>query len=65
MSTAYILPPKFTVENIISEGDFVIAIGTIRLKDENGIMASHSYCDVWRFLDGKISGLKAFVIKDL
>ena len=63
MATVYVEPPKFTVENLIAEGDFVVAMGTIHLKDENGEMASHSYCDVWRFRDGKIAGLKAFVMK--
>jgi uncharacterized protein len=63
MVTAYAEPPKFMVENLIAEGDFVIAIGKINLKDESGETASHSYCDVWQFRDGKMAGLKAFVIK--
>lgn len=63
MATAYIEPPKFNVENLIAEGDFVTALGTIRLKDENGKTAGYSYCDVWRFRDGKMTELRAFVIK--
>ncbi|GAB2531497.1 nuclear transport factor 2 family protein [Rufibacter soli] len=63
MATAYIEPPKFMVENLISEGDFVTALGTIKIKDSGGEMADYSYCDVWRFRDGKLAELKAFVIK--
>lgn len=63
MATTYVEPPKFMVENLIAEGDFVTAIGKISMKDENGETASYLYCDVWRFRDGKMAELKAFVIK--
>ena len=63
MATTYVEPPKFMVENLIAEGDYVTAIGKISMKDENGETASYLYCDVWRFRDGKMAGLKAFVIK--
>jgi len=62
MAEAYIEPPKFMVENLIAEGDFVTAVGKISMKDEKGKMAEYSYCDVWRFKDGKMAELKAFVI---
>lgn len=63
MATTYVEPPKFMVENLIAEGDFVTAIGKINMKEENGETAQYSYCDVWRFQDGKMIELKAFVIK--
>ena len=63
MATAYLEPPKFTVDNSIAEGDFLTILGDITLKDEDGQAVHHSYCDVWRFRDGKIVELKAFVIK--
>ncbi|MGV3585675.1 MAG: nuclear transport factor 2 family protein [Adhaeribacter sp.] len=63
MATAYLEPPKFMVENLIAEGDFVTALGKIRLKDSDGKMADYSYCDVWRFRNGKMAELKAFVIR--
>ncbi len=63
MAATYIEPPKFTVDNLIAEGDFVTAIGDITLKDEDGEVVHHSYCDVWRFRGGKIVELRAFVIK--
>ena len=63
MAVAYIEPPKFTVTNLIAEGDFVTALGDITLKDEDGKATHYSYCDVWRFRGDKIIELRAFVIK--
>jgi ketosteroid isomerase-like protein len=63
MATAYGEPPRFMVEHLIAEGDFLIATGKISLKDAAGKMVDYSYCDVWRFRDGKMHSLKAFVIE--
>lgn len=63
MATAYTEPPNFTVDNLIAEGDFVIALGDITMKDDNGTAVPYSYSDIWRFRDGKIIELKAFVIR--
>jgi ketosteroid isomerase-like protein len=63
MLKEYIEPPKFKVDHLIGDGDFVSAVGEISLKDKNGKTAHYSYCDVWKFRDGKMAGLKAFVIK--
>ena len=62
MAMAYRKPPKFLVENLIAEGDFVTAIGKISMENEEGITIDYAYCDVWRFRDGKMAELKAFVI---
>lgn len=62
MATAYVEPPRFMVENLIAEGEFLTAIGTITMKNEQGKMTDYSYCDIWRFRDGKMAELKAFVI---
>lgn len=61
--TAYIEPPMFVVENLIAEGEFVTALGQISMKDKDGETIDYSYCDVWRFRDGKMSELTAFVIE--
>ena len=63
MAKAYVEPPKFMVENLIAEGEFVTALGKINLKDKNGKTIEYAYCDVWRFRDGKMIELKAFVIE--
>lgn len=63
LAMAYIEPPKFNVANLIAEGDFLTALGDITMKDKEGKTAHYSYCDVWRFREGKIAELKAFVIE--
>jgi ketosteroid isomerase-like protein len=32
------------------------------MKDEHSKMITYDYCDVWKFKDGKMWELKAFVI---
>jgi ketosteroid isomerase-like protein len=63
MAAFYREPPKFTVANLIAEGEYLTVLGDITIKDEDGRSVHHSYCDVWRFRGGKIFELKAFVIK--
>ena len=63
MAMNYLKPPKFDVKNIISENDFVTVIGEIKIADENAKIRKYSYCDVWRFRDGKMAELKAFVVE--
>jgi uncharacterized protein (TIGR02246 family) len=64
MATAYQQPPKFDVERLIAEDEFVTALGSIMLPDQaGGPEVKHAYCDVWRFRDGKMAGLQAFVLK--
>ncbi|EJL89720.1 ketosteroid isomerase-like protein [Polaromonas sp. CF318] len=63
MAATYKEPPKFEVHHMIAEGDFVAALGEITLKDDAGKAVRHAYCDVWRFRDGRMAGLRAFVIE--
>jgi ketosteroid isomerase-like protein len=58
----YIEPPKFEVSKLISEGNFVVAVGKITLKDEHGTSTEYNYCDVWQLREGKLHELKAYVI---
>ena len=62
MATTYEEPPKFAVAHMIAEGDFVVAIGTILTRDEDDQAAPSAYCDVWRFRQGMIVELQAFII---
>ena len=55
--------PKFTVDNIIAEGDFATAYGDMTMKDKDGKWVPYAYCDIYRFRDGKIAELNSFVIK--
>lgn len=61
MATAYARPPEFAVERLIAEGDFVVALGTVRVV-AGGKATPSVDCDVWRFRDGKMAELRAFVI---
>lgn len=63
MKLTYLEPPKFDVENLIEADEFVTAIGKITMKDENSKTQDYAYCNIWRFRDGKMAELKAFVIK--
>ena len=63
MATAYVEPPKFSLVNLIAEGDFLVALGDIVLKDKEDRERNHAYCDVWRFRDGKMVELRAFVVE--
>lgn len=63
MMTTYVEPPTVTVDNLIAEGDYLTASGDVTMKDKDGRAAHYSYCDIWRFKNGKIVKLKAFVIK--
>ena len=62
MATAYRQPPKFSVSEMIADRDFVVAIGSVSTTDPTGKSIDAPYCDVWRFRDGKIIELRAFVI---
>ena len=62
MLTEYIEPPKFDVKNLIAENDYVTALGQITLIDNKGAGVMYWYCDVWKFRDGKMAELTAFVI---
>jgi len=57
------MPPKFEVHRMVAEGDCVVAIGELTLKDDAGSDTRNAYCDVWRFRDGKMAQLQAFVIE--
>lgn len=63
MASEYTEPPRFEVHQMIADGDFVAALGEITLKDDAGKDVRHAYCDVWRFRDGGMAGLRAFVVE--
>lgn len=63
MKDVYLEPPVFSVETTIEDGDYVTVIGEITLKSGDGSYQCYDYCDVWRFENGKMAGVKAFVIE--
>jgi ketosteroid isomerase-like protein len=63
MNDTYLEPPEVRVDELIAEGDFLTATGEVSMKDETGEWKQYDYADVWRFRDGKLAGLRAFVIE--
>jgi ketosteroid isomerase-like protein len=61
MRRAYVEPPTFTVEDLVEDGDLLVAIGAITLEVD-GAMRDHRYADVWRLRDGRLAALRAFVV---
>lgn len=61
MTATYLEPPDFEVHDMIADANFVVAIGEITLRDPQGKSARNAYCDVWRFRDGKMAELRAYV----
>lgn len=56
-------PPKFTVDNLIADGNLVVATGDMTMKGKDGKPGSYAYCDIYRFAGDKIAELNSFVIK--
>ena len=63
MESAYRERPRFNVHRMIAEGDFLTALGETTLKDESGKKTRYAYSDVWRFREGKLAEVHAFVVK--
>lgn len=64
MRETYLEPPQVTVENLVSEGRFLIAQGMVTMNDATGKDRDYAYCDMWEFRDDKMVALRAFVIED-
>lgn len=62
MAETYVEPPRLRVDQVISSGNFVTAMGEVTVSDAEGRAQTSAYCDVWRFEDGKMAALRAFVV---
>ncbi|QXV67678.1 nuclear transport factor 2 family protein [Mucilaginibacter sp. 21P] len=62
MAEAYVEPPVFDTESLIADGDFVVAAGNISLKNSDGNLIKYRYCDIWKFRDGKMAEVRAYVL---
>ena len=56
--------PKFTVSNILADGDFATCYGDMTMRNKDGKVIPYSYCDIYRFRNGKVAELRAFVMKN-
>lgn len=64
LDQTYRKPPEFDVDNIILEGDYLTAVGKISIVNDDNEWIEYQYCDLWRFEEGKMAELKAYVIKE-
>lgn len=62
MKEIYLEPPLFDVELLIAEDNYVVTKGTIKLLEKNKQYKQYTYCDIWKFRNGKMAELQAFVI---
>ena len=63
MAENYLEPPINNVTNLLADGNFVIATGTITVKDKDGKATVSAYADVWRFEGGKMAEVNAYVVE--
>lgn len=63
MAAEYTEPPTFDVSELIAEGEHLVAVGNITLKDKEGTARSYAYSDVWRLRDGRLAELRAYVVE--
>jgi ketosteroid isomerase-like protein len=63
LTEVYTEPPVNRVTNLLADGDYVIATGIISIKDKDGKITTSNYCDVWRFENGKMAGVHAYVVE--
>jgi ketosteroid isomerase-like protein len=56
-------PVQLTISDMIAEGDKVAVQGTIKMTME-GKPFEGTYCDVYRFDNGKIKELTSYVVED-
>ncbi|WP_051880014.1 hypothetical protein [Epilithonimonas lactis] len=59
----HIQPPRSEMEQPIGENDALTAVGRISLFNALSGWTEYNDCDVWRFKNGKMPELKAFVIR--
>ncbi|MCW0436238.1 nuclear transport factor 2 family protein [Xanthomonas sacchari] len=62
MAEAYRQPPQFDVRKYIIGDGHVVALGQITLETGDAETSRFSYCDVWRFRDGRMAELEAYVV---
>jgi len=62
MADACAQSPAFEVHALVADGAFVVAVGEITSCDADGAPVRQAYADAWRFRDGRMAGLQAFVV---
>lgn len=53
--------PIITIKNIVAEGDYVVVESTGEAKTKKGKPYNQTYCDVFRFNEGKIQEITTYL----
>ena len=53
--------PVITIKNIVAEGDYVVVESSGEAKTKNGNPYNQTYCDVFRFTEGKIQEITTYL----
>jgi ketosteroid isomerase-like protein len=53
---------ELQVDDVIAEGQFVVALGHVVLQADDGTTSRVAFNDVRRFRDGRIVDLRAFAV---
>lgn len=57
-------PPQLRIQQIIAEGDSVVARGDMMMQErKDGPSIPYTFCDIYRFAGDKVVELTAFVIR--
>ena len=54
--------PDIGITRLVEEGDIVVAEGTVKAKMKGGEILDAVFCDVFHFMDGKISKLTTYLM---
>lgn len=58
---AFATPYRFTIDEIIAEGDRVVVLGRGEVKTKAGLDYNNSYCFVLRMEDGRLVELREYL----
>ncbi|HZG23363.1 MAG TPA: nuclear transport factor 2 family protein [Chitinophagaceae bacterium] len=53
--------PVITIKNTVAEGDYVVVESTGEAKTKKGKPYNQTYCDVFRFNDGKLQEITTYL----
>jgi ketosteroid isomerase-like protein len=58
---AFATPYRFTIDEIIGEGDRIVVLGRGEVRTKTGLDYNNSYCFVLRLADGKLVELREYL----
>lgn len=56
-------PPEFTVKEVIADEYKAMAHGNMKMKNKEGVLEDHGFCDVYKIKDGKVTEMTTYIVK--